>query len=105
MLSRFPACGRERLPEALSPPAFVTVSDTQEDRLLLAGEVAEILQVTTGWVYAETRRHRLPHVRLGRYVRYRRSAIDPFHTDAETASLRPRHATRPGPSFSPTLTG
>ena len=45
------------------------------DPLLVASEVAELLRVTTAWVYAATRANRLPHVRLGRYVRYRRSAI------------------------------
>lgn len=43
--------------------------------LLTADEVAEVLRVTRAWVYAETRAGRMPHVRLGRYVRYRRSAI------------------------------
>ncbi len=57
------------------------------DRLLVAAEVAELLQVTTAWVYAETRRHRLPHVRLGRYVRYRRSAIEHFLTQMEAGTL------------------
>ena len=45
------------------------------DPLLTAGEVAELLQVTKAWVYAETRAKRIPHVPLGRYVRYRRSAV------------------------------
>jgi excisionase family DNA binding protein len=45
------------------------------DALLTAGEVAELLQVTKAWVYAETRANRIPHVPLGRYVRYRRSAV------------------------------
>src|SRR4051812_5160825 len=45
------------------------------DEVLVAGEVAELLRVTPAWVYAETRANRLPHVRLGRYVRYRKSAI------------------------------
>jgi len=45
------------------------------DALLVAGEVAEMLRVTPAWVYGETRANRLPHVRLGRYERYRRSAI------------------------------
>jgi hypothetical protein len=34
-----------------------------------------LLRVTPAWVYAETRRHRIPHIRLGRYVRYRSEAI------------------------------
>ena len=31
--------------------------------------------MTKAWVYAETRASRIPHVPLGRYVRYRRSAV------------------------------
>jgi excisionase family DNA binding protein len=49
---------------------------TDDDKLLTAGEVAELIRVTRAWVYAETRRNAIPHLRLGRYVRYRRSAIE-----------------------------
>jgi excisionase family DNA binding protein len=52
-------------------------------KLLVASEVAALLRVTTAWVYAETRANRLPHVRLGRYVRYRASAIDAWITEEE----------------------
>lgn len=45
------------------------------DPLLTAEEVATLLRVTKAWVYAETRAKRIPHVPLGRYVRYRRSAV------------------------------
>jgi excisionase family DNA binding protein len=45
------------------------------DTLLTADEVAALLQVTKAWVYAETRAKRIPYVPLGRYVRYRRSAV------------------------------
>jgi excisionase family DNA binding protein len=45
------------------------------DPLLTAAEVAELLGMTKAWVYAETRAKRIPHVPLGRYVRYRRSAL------------------------------
>ena len=46
------------------------------EKLLTADDVAELMRVTRAWVYAETRRNALPHLRLGRYVRYRRSAIE-----------------------------
>jgi excisionase family DNA binding protein len=46
-----------------------------ESRLLQAGDVAELLGVPTTWVYAETRAGRLPHVRVGRYRRYRLEAV------------------------------
>jgi excisionase family DNA binding protein len=45
------------------------------DDLLTADEVAALLRMTSAWVYSETRRNRIPHLRLGRYVRYRRSTI------------------------------
>jgi len=41
------------------------------------------MRVTTAWVYAESRRNALPHVRLGRYVRFRRSAIERWLDDVQ----------------------
>lgn len=49
--------------------------DGAEDPLMTAGEVARLLRVTTAWVYTQTRANHIPHVQLGRYVRYRRSAV------------------------------
>lgn len=51
------------------------MSDGHADELLTADDVAAMLRVTKAWVYAETRRGALPHIRLGRYVRYRRAAV------------------------------
>lgn len=53
------------------------------DDLLTAEEVAALLRVTTGWVYAQTRSRRIPHLRLGRYVRYRRQALEAWMRDVE----------------------
>lgn len=64
------------MPSARRPPSA-------GNSLLVADEVAELLQVTPAWVYAQTRANRLPHVRLGRYVRYRRDAIDVWLVAAE----------------------
>jgi excisionase family DNA binding protein len=54
-----------------------------DDPLLTADEVAAYMRVTRAWVYAETRRNALPHLRLGRYVRYRRSAIEAWMVGVE----------------------
>jgi excisionase family DNA binding protein len=56
------------------------------DDLLTAGEVATLLRMTSAWVYAETRRNRIPHLRLGRYVRYRRSTIVAWMSEVEASS-------------------
>jgi excisionase family DNA binding protein len=45
------------------------------ERLLTADEVATLLSVKVGWVRAETRAGRMPHVALGRYRRYRESDL------------------------------
>jgi len=55
------------------------------DPLLTAEEVAGLLQVSTAWVYAQTRAKRIPHVPLGRYVRYRRTAVIEWIADARAA--------------------
>jgi excisionase family DNA binding protein len=47
-----------------------------DDRLLTAKEVAAMLAVPESWVREATREQRMPHLRLGRYVRYARPAID-----------------------------
>jgi excisionase family DNA binding protein len=60
------------------------------DRLLTADEVATLLRVTPAWVYSETRRHRIPHLRLGRYVRFRQSALDAWMEEVERSSDRAR---------------
>ncbi|MGE5235820.1 MAG: helix-turn-helix domain-containing protein [Acidobacteriota bacterium] len=52
------------------------LADEDPRTLLTAEEVAERLRVTKCWIYAEVRAGRLPHVRLGRYVRFRVAAID-----------------------------
>ena len=60
------------------------MSDTQQrEDLLTAAEVARMLRVTPAWVYAATRRGSVPHVRLGRYVRYRRGAILDWLAESE----------------------
>jgi excisionase family DNA binding protein len=46
------------------------------DRLLTAAEVADILALPESWVREATRAGRLPHLKLGRYRRYSRQAIE-----------------------------
>lgn len=55
--------------------------------LLTAEDVAAMLGVTVGWIYTETRAGRIPHVKLGRYRRYRRQTIDRWLEDLEASSV------------------
>jgi len=81
-----------------SEPLGSPTSDRGIDQVLMADEVAALLRVTKGWLYAETRAGRIPHLRLGRYVRYRRSAIERWLDGLEQGSLRPLvGAGRPAP--------
>ncbi len=45
------------------------------DRLLQASEVAELLHVPTSWIREHTRSGAIPHIQLGRYIRYRRESV------------------------------
>jgi excisionase family DNA binding protein len=105
ILPRPTAAGRPDLPTVKSSmhdrvvlPAGEADAGFQrpDDReLLTAEEVAALLRVSPGWVYEQSRRRRIPHVRLGRYVRFRRAALDSWLTDSESASTRsapPRRA-------------
>jgi excisionase family DNA binding protein len=65
------------------------------ERLLEAEDVAGILGMTTDWVYREVRAKRLPHIRLGRYVRFRRESIEAW-LDAREHRVRVRQLTRGG---------
>lgn len=53
------------------------------DELLTAEEVAVLLRVTPAWVYPQTRSNRIPHLRLGRYVRYRRQSLKDWMDQVE----------------------
>lgn len=73
--------------------------------LLTAEEVAALLRVRPAWVYSETRRHRIPHIRLGRYVRYRRDALvawmDQLEDQPSTGSARRSNWPQNGSNISP----
>lgn len=59
------------------------------DRLLTPREVAAMLSVSTRWVEDATRRGEIPHVRLGRFPRYRRESIERWLGESERASVGP----------------
>jgi excisionase family DNA binding protein len=44
--------------------------------LLTAEQVAELRHVPESWVYEAARERRIPHLRLGRYVRFERNEVD-----------------------------
>lgn len=57
-------------------------------KLMTAQQVAELLEVDPSWIYAETRAGRFPHVRLGRYRRFRMSAVERWIEDHERGPAR-----------------
>ena len=45
------------------------------DRLLTAKEAGKLYNVPPGWMLAQARADNVPHVRLGRYVRFREADL------------------------------
>lgn len=52
-------------------------------RLMTAEEVAELIGMRVDWVYAQSRKGLIPTVKLGRYRRYRREAIERWICEQE----------------------
>lgn len=46
-----------------------------DERLLSVQEVADLYGVPRSWVYAQAEAGRLPHFKIGRYVRFKREEI------------------------------
>jgi excisionase family DNA binding protein len=62
------------------------------ERLLTAEEAGELLAVPKSWVLAEARADRIPHVRLGRYVRFEREALEAWWQARRRGPWRTRGA-------------
>lgn len=70
---------------------------TEPDRLLSAGEIAECLQVPETWVREQARAGHIPHLRLGRYVRFSWPAVEAWLTECQhggTATTWRKHEPR-----------
>jgi excisionase family DNA binding protein len=61
----------------------MTAETTSGKQLLTAEDVAERLGVSMQWVWAQTRAGNIPHVKLGRYRRYRPETIDAWLAELE----------------------
>lgn len=59
-----------------------------EPRLLTAEEVGAMLGVPKTWVLAEARGDRIPHLRLGRYVRFEGEAIQAWWAERRRGPWR-----------------
>src|SRR3954452_21851173 len=59
------------------------VASREPARLMDAAAVAELLAVPASWVLAEARAGRIPHVRLGRYVRFSEASLFEWAADLE----------------------
>jgi excisionase family DNA binding protein len=75
-------------PDRRGPPA--RAGSESGARLLEAEEVARYLGMRTDWVYREVRAGRLPHIRLGRAVRFRRESIETWLEARERAAFNGR---------------
>jgi excisionase family DNA binding protein len=58
------------------------------DRLLTAPEVAERLQLTTDFVYRLCRERQIPHLRIGRTIRFRTDSIERWTQEQEANGRR-----------------
>ena len=79
---------------------------TGADELLTLDEVAAFLKVPKSWIYERTRRKLIPHVKLGKYLRFSRAALSTWvrGTDDDTPAAgqaKPDSSERIRPSMHP----
>jgi excisionase family DNA binding protein len=68
------------------------------DTLLTAEQVAQLLAVDTSWVLRTAREGAIPHIRLGRYVRFSEASIREWLGQLETkprTDFKPRRRVGP----------
>jgi excisionase family DNA binding protein len=81
--------------DTTAPAPLPTSSERASVRLLEVEDIADILGMTTDWVYREVRADRLPHIRLGRYVRFRRESIEAWLAASERGAKVSAGTNRP----------
>lgn len=64
-----------------------TPKHSEEDQLLVAEQVGQMLHKTKGAVWRMAQRGQLPHIRLGRSVRFERKKILEFLENLEMATV------------------
>jgi excisionase family DNA binding protein len=70
-------------------PALTLTCPNDGHGLLTAEQVAECLGISVRMVYELTRQGRIPHVKLGRYYRYRPEAIEAWLIENERGTVSP----------------
>lgn len=88
--SRLRPTATSRCLSRMSEPEERNGGATSDPRLIRAEDAARLLGVPKTWVLAEARADRIPHVRLGRYVRFEARELEAWW-----------RARRRGPRFQP----
>jgi excisionase family DNA binding protein len=68
--------------------ATTSVSQPAAASLLTVDDVAQIIGMRTGYVYALARRDEIPHLRFGRTIRFRAEAIEEWLCESERGNRR-----------------
>lgn len=58
----------------------------ERERLVTVPELAEHLQVPRSWVYGKVAAKQIPHVHVGRYVRFRLSEVQAWLEQGQTSA-------------------
>jgi excisionase family DNA binding protein len=82
------ACDRRDGADAAAPARDPVTWETT--RLLTPDEIAGLLGVTPRWVKEASKAGKVPHVRLGRYRRYRADAVRAWVEEQEQGGLAAR---------------
>jgi excisionase family DNA binding protein len=91
---RSPVHARFHPGSLLRRAASAAVARPSEERLIDARAAGRLLGVPHTWVLAQARAGRIPHHRLGHYVRFRRSDLEQWLLETRIGPVR--HPPPPG---------
>jgi len=78
LTNNFGSNGGSPTPESSSSPPQESIENHITVRLVGVKEMADILGVPVSWLYENTHKKKIPHVRVGRYLRYSPTAVTEF---------------------------
>ena len=73
--------------EALKP--LLSARKAEDNAILDPDQLAEYLGVAKGWIYETASQKAIPYFKCGKFLRFRKSAIDAWITAQSTPAVRP----------------
>jgi excisionase family DNA binding protein len=67
----------------------IVVSNNSEDVLFAVEELSKYLKVSDQWVYERTQLKEIPHIKMGKFLRFRKPEVDCWLDSKKVPAMNP----------------